>query len=93
MTSYFLAWAPPAWRSHGVQPLNCTPGDAIMGDINCLCERDVGDCEVSSYAVQPPASCPADCAQGEVKQFVYFIFRWHTKQMAEPTQLMLRQSD
>ena len=32
---------------------NGMPGDAMMIDMNCLCDGEVDDCEVLSYAVQP----------------------------------------
>ena len=78
---------------------NSTPGDAMMGDTNCLSEGEVDDCEVLRYAVQPPSSWtapwsrPADCARGEVMQFQHFTFGWHTLQVTEPAQSMLRQGD
>ena len=51
---------------------NSMPDDVVMGDMNCLSQGEVDECEVLSYTVQPPSSwmtpwsCPADCAWGEV---------------------------
>ena len=73
--------------------------DAMLGDTNCLYEGEVDDCEVLRYAVQPPSSWtapwsrPADSARGEVVQFQYFTFGWHTMQVTEPAQSTLRQGD
>ena len=43
-------------QRRGQPSKNGTLGDAIMGDMNCLCEGEVDYCEVLSYAVKPPSS-------------------------------------
>ena len=46
----------PVIQRRGHTTKNSTPGDAMMGDTNCLSDGKVDDCEVLRYAVQPPSS-------------------------------------